>query len=104
MGGGRKDEKGVKKEHSDKKVGKMRSDKVTVDLKDNVVKTPEKWQHDKFEDGETRDTPEKEVDKASFGKHWSKIKSERSKERERNRSRSRSRSRSGSGSRSRTRS
>jgi len=101
--------KGEKKDqnNSDKKVGKMRSDKVTVDVKDNVVKTPEKWQHDKFEDGEAGDTPEKETDKASFGKHWSKIKSERSKERERNRSRSRSRSRrsrTGSGSRSRTRS
>lgn len=98
-----------KRDHnsSEKKVGKMRSDKVTVDLKDTVVKTPEKWQHDKFEDGEHGDTPEKEGDKESFGKHWSKIKSERSKERERNRSRSRSRSRrsrTGSGSRSRTRS
>jgi len=100
----------VKDEPSgDKKVGKMRSDKVTVDLKDNVVKTPEKWQHDKFEDGEARDTPEKETDAASFGKHWSKIRSERSKERNRNRSRSKSRSRSRksrsrSDSRSRTRS
>jgi len=101
--------KGVTKEQpSDKVVGKMRSDKVTVDLKDSVVKTPDKWQHDKFEEGEARDTPEKESDVASFGKHWSKIKSERSKERERNksgsRSRSRGRSRSGTRSRSRTRS
>lgn len=105
-----KRESGVKKEQlSDKKVvGKMRSDKVTVDLKDSVVKTPDKWQHDKFEEGEARDTPEKETDVSSFGKHWSKIRSERSKERERkksgSRSRSRSRRRSRSGSRSRTRS
>jgi len=104
-----KGRKGNKKEQtSEKKVGgKMRSDKVMVDLKDSVVKTPDKWQHDKFEGDEERDTPEKETDAASFGKHWSKIRSERSKERERKKSRSRSRSRrsrSGTGSRSRTRS
>jgi len=109
-GKGRKG-KAEKEQPSDKKVvGKMRSDKVTVDLKDSVVKTPDKWQHDKFEEGEARDTPEKESDVASFGKHWSKIRSERSKERERkksgsrSRSRSRRRSRSGTRSRSRTRS
>jgi len=111
---GGKERKGkVTKElqQSDKKVvGKMRSDKLTVDLKDSVVKTPDKWQHDKFEDGQARVTPEKESDVASFGKHWSKIRSERSKERDRkksgsrSRSRSRRRSRSGSRSRSRTRS
>merc|ERR1711892_38309 len=102
-----KGRKGNKKEQtSEKKVGgKMRSDKVMVDLKDSVVKTPDKWQHDKFEGDEERDTPEKETDAASFGKHWSKIRSQRSKERERKKSRSRSRSRrsrSGTGSRSRS--
>merc|ERR1719318_1286441 len=86
-------DKVIKKEQlSDKTVGgKMRSDKVTVDLKDSTVKTPDKWQHDKFEEGEARDTPEKESDVTSFGKHWTKIRSERSKERERKKSRSRSR-------------
>jgi len=107
--GRRGKEKVIKKEQlSDKTVGgKMRSDKVTVDLKDSTVKTPDKWQHDKFEEGEARDTPEKESDVTSFGKHWTKIRSERSKERDRKKSRSRSRSRrsrSGTGSRSRTRS
>merc|ERR1719318_1375649 len=71
-------DKVIKKEQlSDKTVGgKMRSDKVTVDLKDSTVKTPDKWQHDKFEEGEARDTPEKESDVTSFGKHWTKIRSE----------------------------
>jgi len=93
-----------KKKSADKNVsGKMRSDKVTVDLKESVVKTPDKWQHDKFEEGEAHKTPEKASDVASFGKHWSKIRSERSKERERNRSKSRSRSKSRTGSQSRSR-
>jgi len=84
--------------------GKMRSDNLSVDLKGNVAKTPEKWQHDKFEDDDDkRIMDEKESDVSSFGKHWSRIKSEKSKERERNKSQSRSRSRR-SRSRSRTRS
>ncbi len=56
----------------------------------------DRWQHDKFHVGLL--TPEKEEDAKAFGTHWSRIRSERSKERER-----RSRSSSGGSRRSRNR-
>lgn len=55
-----------------------------------AVSFSDRWQHDKFHVGLL--TPEKEEDAKAFGSHWSKIRSERSKERDR-------RSRSSSGSR-----
>merc|ERR550519_1345917 len=86
--------------------GKSAKDKESEvkDLKDE--RSPDrkrsstgKWKHDKFMENQL--SPKKEREEA-FGSHWSKIRSERSKERERNKSQSRSKSRTRSRSRSRS--
>lgn len=90
--------KGSKKSSSVGRGGKKSDKEKENDEEAKEVKeekkrgsSPEKWKHDKFM--ETQLSPKKEREEA-FGSHWSKIRSERSKERERNRSQSRSRSRS----------
>jgi len=82
-----------------RKLGKMRSDAVEDrEAPDPTIKSDDKWEHDKFEQVAERDKSpetENETEKSSkFGKHWNKIRSDRSKERGRRRSGSRTKSRS----------
>jgi len=77
---------------SDRIRGKMRSDKVKNETSKGSgggggAKSSDKWKHDKY-------NADEDNDRAKFGKHWSRIRREKSKDRSRNRSGSRSSSRS----------
>merc|ERR1712131_261840 len=75
---------------SDRIRGKMRSDKVKNESskgRGGGAKSSDKWKHDKY-------NADEDNDRAKFGKHWSRIRREKSKDRSRNRSGSRSSSRS----------
>ncbi|TRY69580.1 hypothetical protein TCAL_11983 [Tigriopus californicus] len=95
---------------------KLRSDRITQDrqrprgprsesqdqIKDKGRKkaggsrSPKRWKHDKFTEASPIREKEysKEEDEATFGSHWSRIRSERSKERDRDGNLRRTRSRS----------